>query len=109
KVPSGRLVHRLSTRTGGGFCAYTPDGLLLLTSGWDFVLRVWEAEAGRLALAVHHTTELRLGLDGRLWSMTAGGPLRRVEIAPNREYRSLEIPPHRPQIHQIAAHPDGQL
>src|SRR5262249_25980152 len=83
--------HQLEARE----LAFTPDGAVLVTRGWDGATRFWDPLAGRELLHVSGTSFLQVGRDGKqiayrgynsarlgLWDL-AGGDVCRVLHAPD--------------------------
>ncbi|HEX3450324.1 MAG TPA: protein kinase, partial [Isosphaeraceae bacterium] len=109
-VNSSRELHRLPSRSDNGSVAYTPGGELLLSSGWDGMLRVWDPDGRQQRLGFYAAPHFRLSRDGRIWIGAPGRPVAQVELATGQEYQTLERL-HLPdlKIATIAAHPGGRI
>ncbi|MGD0525819.1 MAG: protein kinase [Polyangiaceae bacterium] len=87
--------------------AYTPDGSLLLTGGFDQTVKIWDAHTGKAVRALPgHTgkvSAVRVAPDGhsavtagdhtlRVWSLPDGKPVRVIDTGPNQLY-SADVSP----------------
>jgi serine/threonine protein kinase/WD40 repeat protein/tetratricopeptide (TPR) repeat protein len=75
-------------RSAGISAAFTPDGELLMSEGWEGKLRFWNWRTGQQVL--HHPggTKFRFGPRGHL-IIAEGTHLKIVEVVTGLEYRSL--------------------
>jgi WD40 repeat protein len=69
---------------------------LLVSSGWDAVIRLWDPRTGRLVLTLPGGLQPRWDRTGRILTLPASGPQMdqavpyvRYEVASGREYRTL--------------------
>ncbi len=61
RPPAAYKTHQLEARE----LAFTPDGSVLLTRGWDATTRLWDPAEGRELLQVRGTSFLQVSRDGR--------------------------------------------
>ena len=75
-------------RSAGVSTAFTPDGQLLLSQGFEGKLRFWNWRTGQQLL--HHPggSTFRFSPEGRLM-ITESNNARLIEVVPGREYRTL--------------------
>jgi WD40 repeat protein len=71
-------------------CLFTPDGDLLLSNDWDWMLRVWDVHSGRQLFATPMSFDMSscFSPDGRL-AVHEGHHVKLLRIARGREYRTL--------------------
>jgi serine/threonine protein kinase/WD40 repeat protein len=109
------LVKMTGLVGGGHHCAFTPAGDLLVSTGWDGLLRLWNPLTGK---ELFHTPlevfSLRFSSDGHLLACSREGTkLRLLEVVAGQEYRTLPQTPVPGQganpIHGPALSPDGKL
>jgi len=91
--------------------ALSPDGRVLVTSGFDGILKVWDVEHGVLLHGFKAFIDPVWGLafspDGR--SFAAGGHNREVKIWDTNSWAETEVlSGHSSTIHCIAFSPDGR-
>jgi serine/threonine protein kinase/WD40 repeat protein len=94
---TGTLLHGLAGHTVGGVdLAFNPAGDLLVSSGWDRTLRLWDARAGReLFKTTWNGASFRFSRNGRLVAAeVTDHQVRLWEVIPARAYQSLVREPH---------------
>jgi serine/threonine protein kinase/WD40 repeat protein/tetratricopeptide (TPR) repeat protein len=107
-VPSGREVHRLSTRDRQ--VMFAPKGDLLLSYGWSGVISFYDPNSGQLNLSFQATPSMALSGDGHLIVATPGRRVGPIELASGREYLTMDSPARADlDIDAIAVHPGGRL
>ncbi len=84
--PAAQIVHSIPAHMGAMGCAFTPDGKLLVTSGMDGTVRIWDAHTYKAmhALPGHSgkVGAVRITPDGR-HAVTAGDTTVRVWSLPD--------------------------
>jgi WD40 repeat protein/Flp pilus assembly protein TadD len=112
EVTSNQQVATLEgCRNGGIEVRFSPDGELLVSTGWEARVRLWNWRTGQQVLSAPGTCARHFSPDGRLFVHT---PLRNhlVQLATGSEYRSLERQSNvSPDLVYLggAMHPDGRL
>ena len=84
--------HRLTVldgcRGGAISTAFTPDGELLVSNGWEGKIRFWNWRTGQQMLRHMGYTNLRFSSDGKL-VIDEGGRFKVVEVVTGQECRTL--------------------
>ncbi|HEV3078243.1 MAG TPA: tetratricopeptide repeat protein, partial [Gemmataceae bacterium] len=89
--------------------AFTPDGSLLASSGWEQKVRFWSWRTGQQLVSAPGKSNLRFGQDRRMLYEQAN-KVQLVEFAVGREYQSLGPGPGGSDISRIGAiDPEGRL
>jgi RNA polymerase sigma factor (sigma-70 family) len=113
-LPAGALLRLGSVHLRHRNClrsvAFTPDGKLLASAGWDPVIRFWDPQTGkevRQVLAPEHGVDgIAFARDGKLLAGAGmDGAVLLWDAATGREVRRLEG--HRRQVKGIAFSPKG--
>jgi dipeptidyl aminopeptidase/acylaminoacyl peptidase len=115
-LPAGARVRlgtlRLRHRQHLQAVAYSPDGKLLASSGWDEVIHLWDANTGH---SVRELTDpnrdsnlaISFSPDGsKLASTSENGSIRLWEVASGRKL--LDIKGHNDRVFGLAFAPDGR-
>jgi RNA polymerase sigma factor (sigma-70 family) len=113
-LPQGAVLRLGSLRLRHGWVlrsvAFTPDGKLLFSAGWDSVIRAWDPATGQQVREVRAPEDgvdaIAVSADGKLLAgagMT--GDVLLWDAATGRELRRLEG--HRRQVHGVAFAPKG--
>jgi WD40 repeat protein len=112
-VQTGNLLRTLSGHIKGTECmAFSPDGKVLASSGWDGTFYLWDIQTGKQLKALPDTGAMALAVafspdggtlatghwDGvvRLWDAETGvllRDLRRFILSPSRAIRSVAFSP----------------
>jgi RNA polymerase sigma factor (sigma-70 family) len=106
RLGSLRLRHRSALRS----VAFTPDGKLLVSAGWDRVIRGWDPATGKqvrdLLAPERGVDAIAFSPDGKLLAGAGmAGDVLLWDAATGRELRRLGG--HRGQVHGIAFAPKG--
>jgi WD40 repeat protein len=93
---SGREIHRIDAHGDGVTClAYTPDGGLLVSGGYDSCIRVWDVRSGREKVPTDDNRGrilVALSADGnRLATAGVNQPIRCWDANNGKETRSLDL------------------
>ena len=93
-VATGKMVHKLQGFKNGGInCAFNRTGDLLVSTGWENFLRLWDPRTGQELLHTPVTWPMegaRFSPDGRfLGADVKDDRLRLWTVAVGREYRTL--------------------
>jgi serine/threonine protein kinase/WD40 repeat protein/Flp pilus assembly protein TadD len=110
-TPPRRLAVLEGCRNGGLGTAFTPDGELVVSSGWEGKIRFWNWRTGQQVLRRPGGSNLRFGPDGRLVVLDQAGATL-VEVATGQEYRTLVQQSSRHgnvDYGSAVVHPDGGL
>jgi RNA polymerase sigma factor (sigma-70 family) len=113
-LPQGAVLRLGSLRLRHGrvlrSLAFTPDGKLLFSGGWDSVIRAWDPATGKPVREVRAPEQgvdaIAISSDGKLLAgagMT--GDVLLWDAATGRELRRLGG--HRRQVHGVAFAPEG--
>jgi serine/threonine protein kinase/WD40 repeat protein/tetratricopeptide (TPR) repeat protein len=71
--------------------AYSREGMVLATRGWDHGLRLWDADGGRLLLVAAPGTNLQFSADGQaLGPIANGSKIGRWQFAASKELVTLQ-------------------
>jgi serine/threonine protein kinase/WD40 repeat protein/Flp pilus assembly protein TadD len=110
-VPAGREIRQFASRDDGGtLVAYAPGGEILLCLGWSGMVRFCDPRSGQVYLSFQGWPRVSWNFDGRLIAATAQGRVGALELAPGREYQSVEVPSQRElNVTSMAVHPGGRL
>jgi WD40 repeat protein/serine/threonine protein kinase len=110
-----RLIHspllELNEHSGGvSSVAFSPDGKLLASAGWDQTVKVWDPMTGQKLLTLEHPKEIGgidFSPDGmRLASAGSDGMLRVWDVRSGQE--TLTIPGHTEEVSDVVFSPDGK-
>ena len=96
---------------GGIHCQFTPDGELLVSSGWEGKLRVWQFRTGKQLFEYPRVGQIQFGGDGRC-ILASGRQLITAEFATGRECRTLGTSSRLKGLVVLrcaVVHPDGRL
>jgi DNA-binding beta-propeller fold protein YncE len=104
---TGKLLSALPGLAGISGIAYSPDGQRLATSGWDHVVRVWDAATGQelLTLTGHGNTVGRLAFSPngkRLASASSDRTVRVWDVTPSNG-EAPASPPAGPKPRKLQA------
>ncbi len=98
RVSTGEVLRQLEDSAVIDKCLFSPDGKLLVGTGYDGMLRIWDANTGRLASKITGAPQpsvsaFAISANGR-WVAAGGytGAVMLWEVATGRLARSLEIP-----------------
>jgi WD40 repeat protein/serine/threonine protein kinase len=91
--------------------AYSPDGRLIATAGWDNLVKVWNAQTGEelLTFAGHAQRTNRLAFSPDSRRIASGGEDNSVKVWDARtgqEYVTLRG--HTREVYGVSWHPDGR-
>lgn len=111
-LKTGSETRRFSPNSGAGAIAFSRDGKLALTAGWDGSLKLWNAERGLpVRLFDGHSgkvTSVAFSADG-LFALSGGmdKAIRLWDVTTGREVRRFEG--HAKGVTSVAFSPDGAL
>jgi serine/threonine protein kinase/Tfp pilus assembly protein PilF/sugar lactone lactonase YvrE len=90
--------------------AYSREGTVLATNGWDHGLRLWDAETGRPLLESPTSTGLQFSRDGRSLGPLSASASRigLWQFAPSKELVTLQACPEKHHIDWIAISSSGR-
>jgi serine/threonine protein kinase/WD40 repeat protein len=109
--------RRLATLDGNigpvTYLGFHPDGELLASNSWDYVLRLWHHGTGRQLMQIPMFGTSRISRDGRWLGVCApdGEQAYLLEVMPAREYRTLvsSLGAGRGEFYEGGISPDDRL
>ena len=111
EVDRNRRVNEMERLSSMGmWTAFTPDGELLVSWGWDGKLRFWNIHTGKFLFQLSNAGTPKFGPHGRCLFRT-DNRLVFAEFATGREYRTLShhITKRPEEAYSEALHPGGRL
>ncbi|WP_165219409.1 serine/threonine-protein kinase [Aquisphaera insulae] len=104
------VVQTCNARSASWAIAFTRDGLMLASGGWDGLWRLHDPAGGQLTLVAGLVAGREFGLGNRLAMGPAGAEMGIAEVMTGSECRSLfRLGGTLATRDAIAIHPDGRL